>query len=101
MCGAGTNSLRITGQVGDAAVAEAALKAPETPKDHWDDRTCPNPVHKRSDCGGKGEVCMTKDSGCRCQEQSCPKPKLTCDDTKCKGNNGKQNPIYYLRACRD
>ncbi|KAL9619263.1 MAG: hypothetical protein Q9160_006115 [Pyrenula sp. 1 TL-2023] len=118
---AGGVAWMLAGEVGDAVIAEAVLQAPEAPKGHEDDKTCPVSENKCSDCGGVSGICTTKDGGCRydkpdcagdkceevdgkCTNQSkgcacCYKFELTpfCDDCggadgkKCKGINDKDN----------
>ncbi|KAL9622245.1 MAG: hypothetical protein Q9160_003428 [Pyrenula sp. 1 TL-2023] len=103
--------------IGDAAVVEAAIEAPEAPEGHKDDKTCPNPEHKCSDCGGVASVCVTKDGGCRCNngkctiedvkncdcEESCPKgdQQPTCDSDDCKGVDGKCTIKNKGCECKD
>ena len=79
------------GMTGDAAAAEAALEAPKSDPKHENDKKCPNPQKKCSECGGKdGPICTSgSEANCACEPSKCPtgekQPK--CADPKCKGND--------------
>ncbi|KAL9107869.1 MAG: hypothetical protein Q9227_007287 [Pyrenula ochraceoflavens] len=73
--------------IGDAALAESILEAPEDADGHEDDSKCPE-KEKCSDCGGHGNMCTTgSNAGCACDQDECPDPKPSCSDDKCKGND--------------
>lgn len=87
-----TNGTTI-GFTGEAAVAESALEAPTNAEDHPDDKRCPDPESKCSDCLALNGMCTTGEAaGCSCEEESCPtgdkQPK--CSDPKCEGNDDKK-----------
>ena len=71
-------------------MAESALEAPKEAETHEDDKKCPNPESKCSDCHAVGGMCTTGDgAGCGCQDDDkCPtgdqQPK--CSDQNCQGN---------------
>ncbi|KAG8530662.1 uncharacterized protein KY384_004017 [Bacidia gigantensis] len=77
-----------------AAAAAAALKPPDSAENHEDDKQCPDPEHKCSECDGKLDICTSgKDSGCACKPADCPadeaddQPK--CSDPACNGKDDK------------
>ncbi|KAH5400317.1 hypothetical protein HBI47_197940 [Parastagonospora nodorum] len=67
----------------------AALTPPIEPAGHPNDNTCPAKKTACKDCGGKSGICVSPNTGCGCEQNSCPKDKPTCDDKKCKGDKGK------------
>ncbi|KAL9625165.1 MAG: hypothetical protein Q9160_000566 [Pyrenula sp. 1 TL-2023] len=87
------------GFVGDAAVAQAGLNAPEAFEDHPDDSTCPSPKERCAECHAIGGMCSSgTGTGCGCDD-SCPngdnKPK--CSDTDCQGgedNHCTKNNVH-------
>lgn len=52
-------------------VAIMNVPAPQNAKGHDDDKSCPNPKDKCSDCGGSTQMCTTgAHTGCKSQQQS-------------------------------
>ena len=94
-------------------VAIMNIPAPQNAKGHDDDKNCPNPKDKCSDCGGSTQMCTTgANTGCKyqqqngnlklcssnahigaCEEATCPasgsQEEPVCTDSSCAGNEGK------------
>ena len=52
--------------IGGSAAVSAAIPNPETPNDHQDDTTCPDPKGQCKDCGGHEQMCTTgPNTGCK------------------------------------